>query len=313
MAPSIAEIPDPRYLHHFTRSSNPNYPSLTSVFALVINRARTLVNSSSNAFARSLSNRSTHRSVAAISKLSKVKRQQEILVIPTTYAHIHDSPSPGAVVGITLGAIIGFLLALLLMILAFRFIGGGAEIVEEEIVTRRSRHSHSKSVKKSTTISSSSDAPPIPEPEHEPEPIFDPEPEVVVMESRRSSRQSRRESRMSRRTSRMSRRSPEQVIVEEEMSSVHEAPLPREPEEVIVIEEESEVHTAEPVDEHVIVEEEEDDIVEVIEEHSPEPPPRRRSSAATRRSSAAFRTIDPAEYGGGDAPSRRISRQTNRS
>lgn len=312
MAPSIAEIPKPRYLHLFTRSSDPNYPSQTSVFALVINRARALAYSSSNAFARSLSNRTTHRSVAAISKLTKAKRQQEILVIPTTYAHINDSPSPGAVVGITLGAIIGFLLALLLMILAFRFIGGGTEIIEEEIVTRRSRHSHSKSVKKSTTISSSSDAPPIPESEHEAEPIFEPEPEVVVMESRRSSRASRRESRMSRRTSRMSRRSPEQVIVEEEMSSVHEAP-PHEPEEVVVMEEESEVHTAEPVDEHVIVEEEEDDIVEVIEEHSPEPPPRRRSSAATRRSNTAFRTIDPAEYGGGDAPSRRISRQTNRS
>lgn len=57
----------------------------------------------------------------------------------------------------------------------------------------------------------------------------------------------------------------------------------------------------------VEVEEEEDDIVEVIEEHSPEPPPRRES----RKS--GFRTVDPAEFGGGNAPSRKISRASRRS
>lgn len=292
MAPTIAEIPQPRYFHLFTRASDPNYPSLTSLFAVIINRARNLAGSSSNALARSISNRNAYRSAAAISKLPAVKREQQILVIPTTYANLNNSPKPGAVAGITLGAVLGFLLALTIMILIFRSLyGGDSEVVEEEIITKRSRRSHAK--KQSSTASSSSDGPPIPIPVPIPE---------VVAESRRSSR---RQSHVSRRTSRMSRRSPEQVIVEEELSSVRSAP--RAAEEVIVVEEESTVHS----DEHVVVEEEEEDIVEVIEEHSPEPPPRRRSSAAPRRS-GAFRTVDPAEYGGGDAPSRRISRNTNR-
>ena len=53
----------------------------------------------------------------------------------------------------------------------------------------------------------------------------------------------------------------------------------------------------------VVVEEEEDDIVEVIEEHSPEPPPRRK------KKSGHYRTVDPAEFGGGDGPNRRVSRR----
>lgn len=285
------ESPHPQrsYLHLFSRASDPNNPPLTSVFALIINRAQALASSGANALAKALSARSTHRSSIAVSEFQIVKRQQQILVIPTTYANINSSPKPGAVVGITLGAIFGFLLALTIMVLVFRAMYGETEVVEEEIVTRRSRHSHS--VKKhSPSASSVSEAPPIPEPE----------PEPVIVASRRSSRVSRRESRASRRTSRMSRRTPEEVIVEEELSSVHD----RRPEEVIVVEEESSIHD-EPAE--VTVEEEEEDIVEVIEEHSPEPPPRRKSSA---RRSSTFRTIDPAEYGGGDAPSRRISRQS---
>ncbi|RMZ76454.1 hypothetical protein DV737_g4810, partial [Chaetothyriales sp. CBS 132003] len=52
----------------------------------------------------------------------------------------------------------------------------------------------------------------------------------------------------------------------------------------------------------IIVEEESDDIVEVIEEHSPE-----RRESRTKRS--GYRTVDPAEFGGGDAPRRSISRR----
>lgn len=239
-----------------------------------------MAQSTSNALARSLSNRSTARSTAALSKLQSMKRQQQILVIPTTYANLRSSPAPGAVVGITLGAVFGFLLALFIVVLTFRYTYGRTRVVEEELVTRRSRRSH----KQSASASSASDAPPIPIPI----------PEVVV-ETRRSSRNTRRDSR---RTSRLSRRSPAEVIVEEELSSVHD--------EVIVEEEESSVRSRD----EVVVEEEEDDIVEVIEEHSPEPPPRRKPSA---RRSATFRTVDPAEFGGGNAPSRRISRNTNRS
>lgn len=292
MAPTISGLqrtPSTHLDNIVARASNPNNAPLTSIFAVIVYRTQNVARSASNALARSLAYRSADRSAAALTKLTAIKRQEQILVIPTTYANLRSSPSPGAVVGITLGAVFGFLLALLLIVLGFRYLyGGSTEIIEEELVTRRSRRSHSKSFKKpSPSESSASELPPIPEPE------------VIVVEERRSSRASRRESR---RTSRMSRRTPEEVIVEEELSSVHEPP-----DEVIVEEEQSDVHTAE---EAVVVEEEEEDIVEVIEEHSPEPPPRRRSSA---RRSTTFRTIDPAEYGGGDAPSRRISRNTNRS
>ncbi len=55
----------------------------------------------------------------------------------------------------------------------------------------------------------------------------------------------------------------------------------------------------------VIVEEEHDDIVEVIEEHSPERRPNRRESKRT----SGFRTVDPAEFGGGSRPMRKVSRR----
>jgi hypothetical protein len=49
----------------------------------------------------------------------------------------------------------------------------------------------------------------------------------------------------------------------------------------------------------------EDDIVEVIEEHSPVRRPSRRES----KRSSGFRTVDPAEFGGGDRPMRKMSRR----
>jgi len=55
-----------------------------------------------------------------------------------------------------------------------------------------------------------------------------------------------------------------------------------------------------PVEESVMVEEEEDDVVEVIEEHSPERPARRKSG---------YRTVDPAEFGGGNEPRRKLGRR----
>ncbi|RMZ91702.1 hypothetical protein DV736_g1072, partial [Chaetothyriales sp. CBS 134916] len=59
-------------------------------------------------------------------------------------------------------------------------------------------------------------------------------------------------------------------------------------------------------DNEIVVEEEPDDIVEVIEEHSPE---RRESRRESRTKRSGFRTVDPAEYGGGDALRRNISRR----
>ena len=61
-------------------------------------------------------------------------------------------------------------------------------------------------------------------------------------------------------------------------------------------------------EETVVVEERvsepEDDIVEVIEEHSPE----RRPSGKSKRMSG-FRTVDPAEPGGGGRPMRKVSKR----
>jgi hypothetical protein len=48
-----------------------------------------------------------------------------------------------------------------------------------------------------------------------------------------------------------------------------------------------------------------DDIVEVIEEHSPVRRPSRRESKRT----SGFRTVDPAEFGGGDRPMRKMGRR----
>ena len=70
------------------------------------------------------------------------------------------------------------------------------------------------------------------------------------------------------------RRTSERIIVEERTRSVAPAPPP-------------------PQDD--------DDIVEVIEEHSP---PRRHKS----RRESGFRTVDPAEFGGGGRPMRKIRR-----
>lgn len=302
MAPALtSKLFHPHHLHLFSSRAeqDPNNPPLASVFALIINRAQALASSSVRRLARSLESRNTSHSTAPLTKLTLVKRQQEILVIPTTY-DIRGSPSPGAVVGIVLGAVLGFLLCLFLLLWIFRITYGGDEtIIEEEVIRRRSRSHHSHRSKHTATVSASSQSmseAPIPHSSVHEEPAIIVEEEIRV-ESRRASRASRR---TSARASRVSHRplTPEEVIVEEELShhSTHED------ETVEVIEEEDE-HDA------VVVEEEEDDIVEVIEEHSPAPPSRRHSS----RRSGHFRTVDPTEFGGGDAPSRRISRASRRS
>jgi hypothetical protein len=57
------------------------------------------------------------------------------------------------------------------------------------------------------------------------------------------------------------------------------------------------------VEEHVSPPRSEDDIVEVIEEHSPERPARGKSGRS------GFRTVDPAEFGGGRGPTRKLGRR----
>lgn len=239
------------------RAQDPNNPPLCSVFALVIDRAHSLSGNSISSTSNTITSRSFGASSSPPAEFHVLKRQQQMLVIPTTYASLNSSPAPGAVVGITLGAVLGFLLALFLFLFSFRAVyGGGGVIVEEEIIRRR-RGSRSKHSRTASSISEVAAPPP-------------------VFESRRASRISRRESR---RTDRPSRTGHETVVVEEELSVASDPPA-------------------------VVVEEEEDDIVEVIEEHSPEPPRRKRKSG--------FRTVDPTQYGGGDAPSRRISRASRR-
>src|SRR5271155_3070612 len=66
--------------------------------------------------------------------------------------------------------------------------------------------------------------------------------------------------------------------------------------ETIIVEERRTSRPAPPPD---------DDIVEVIEEHSPVRRPSRRESKRT----SGFRTVDPAEFGGGDRPMRKVSRR----
>jgi hypothetical protein len=80
-----------------------------------------------------------------------------------------------------------------------------------------------------------------------------------------------------------------------EVQSVHRSPS-RRTRETIVVEERRTSRPAPPPD---------DDIVEVIEEHSPVRRPSRRESKRT----SGFRTVDPADFGGGDRPMRKVSRR----
>jgi hypothetical protein len=85
--------------------------------------------------------------------ISIPKRQTQILAIPTTYAGLNDGPAPGSVAGIVIGAVGGFLLVLWLLYTCFNMRGGlgRGEVVEEEIIRRRSRsprrsRSHSETI-----------------------------------------------------------------------------------------------------------------------------------------------------------------------
>lgn len=158
------------------------------------------------------------------------KRQNVILAIPTTYAGLNSGPQPGALVGIVLGSIAGFILLLYIVLSAFRLSGfQRTAVVEEEVIRHRRQRSRSRS---------------------------------RAMTEASGPRSPRRE----------------RVVREE----------------TVVVEERVEPSVSQ-----------EDDIVEVIEEHSPERPPPKRES--TRRS--GYRTVDPAEFGGGSRPMRKVSRR----
>ena len=77
-----------------------------------------------------------------------MKREAAILAIPTTYVGLNSGPSPGAVVGIVLGSVFGFLLVIWFIYtcgtfdgsLSNAFIGWGRRtVIEEDIILRRER------------------------------------------------------------------------------------------------------------------------------------------------------------------------------
>jgi hypothetical protein len=209
---------------------------LTSIFAVLIGRRYkrsldldTSTLDTTNPFSLSSSSSSTH---PLTHLTSLAKRQNYILAIPTTYSSLNNSPAPGAVAGITIGAIAGFIIVLYIVLSLLRLYSGRT-FIETRIVERRT-HNHNHS------------------------------------HSRSRSRRSR-------------------------SRSMSEVPRVRRERETIV---EERVRRERP--EEVVVEEEEDDIVEVIEEHSPE----RRG-----KRSSGFRTVDPAEFGGGSRPVRKVGRR----
>lgn len=83
------------------------------------------------------------------------KRQNAVLAIPTTYSGLNNGPAPGAVVGIVLGSIGGFILILYIILSAMRLSGtwGRTTVVEEEIIhTRRRSRSRPTMVEREETV-----------------------------------------------------------------------------------------------------------------------------------------------------------------
>lgn len=93
------------------------------------------------------------RSLPPVDTISK-RQTTAILAIPTTYAGLNSGPAPGALVGIVLGSIAGFLLILYVVLSLFRFTGfyGNREVVEEKVV----RHSHRRRPSRSASRTSRS-------------------------------------------------------------------------------------------------------------------------------------------------------------
>jgi len=169
-------------------------------------------------------------SVAGLTRaLAHRKRQSGgIIAIPTTYSGLNAGPAPGTVAGIVLGSVFGVILILYLIYTVTSHSGGRTNIVDEEVIRRRSVSRSPSRRRRSRSHS-----------------------EVVEVRERPRTR--------------------ERIVVEERRTS-----------------------TAAPVDP-------DDDIVEVIEEHSP---PRRHRS----KRDSGFRTVDPAEFGGGGRPMRKVRR-----
>ncbi|KAL2436527.1 hypothetical protein ABEF95_011643 [Exophiala dermatitidis] len=217
-------------------SSSTHKTPLASLFALIIrgtvNISKRTITDTTILAARSPSSELFHHrhSVLIPPSSNLSKRQNAVLAIPTTYAGLNAGPAPGALVGIVLGSIAGFILILYIILSAFKFSANrNSTVIEQDVVHHR----------------------------------------------RRSPRRSRSRSQAMAEVSGVGTR--RERVVEEER---------------VVVEE----HVGPPSVE-------EEDIVEVIEEHSPERPVRKSSGRS------GYRTVDPAEFGGGGRPIRKISRR----
>jgi hypothetical protein len=206
--------------------------------------------------------------------LSRRQSSNTIAIIPSSYpGYPNTGPAPGAVAGITLGAVAGFLLLILLLYyITNQGAVAGSIIGDEEIVVRRRGGSRS------------------------------PPRRSRKSHSHRSSRQEVRQVVRSR--------SPRaQRITVEERTTIIPGPPPPRPRSLSVDErivderivEERRSSRGPPPIRRV----DGDDIVEVIEEGSSivdiEPPRRDR-----RRRSSGYRSVDPNVYAGGDYPQRPV-------
>jgi hypothetical protein len=133
-----AMAPLPRALNSLAKSFQPRHivPS-TSDLPL-----RTLPNSWSIVSIRTLTTKVS----------SLVRRQTQMLPIPATYSGLNAGPDSGTVVGITLGSVAAFLLILWLLYTCLGQRGSGGQVVDEEVIRRRSRSPRRRSVSRSETI-----------------------------------------------------------------------------------------------------------------------------------------------------------------
>src|SRR4051794_10242443 len=147
MAPTIASngLVGNHILNLFSRSlqsfssratsDDDSPPPLASVFATVIKGAGHLTR---RAIREALSPRepTPNNSPVFLSPPSSLHKRQQgvVLAIPTTYAGLNSGPAPGAVVGITLGSIAGFIVILYIILSAIRLSGWNQreEVVVEE-------------------------------------------------------------------------------------------------------------------------------------------------------------------------------------
>jgi hypothetical protein len=82
------------------------------------------------------------------------ERQVAVLAIPTIYVGSHSGPQPGAVAGIVLGSVAGFLLLLWFMYTCFGvgYPFGSSGMFVEEVVQQRSTTSRSRSRSQHETV-----------------------------------------------------------------------------------------------------------------------------------------------------------------